>query len=1137
MTDERSHAQLTALAAAGLPAPARASCADSLKALPRPLRHPVPPANFGLALIATRNFIPFAKLTAQNFLMHHPEFQAFLLLVDGKPEDAEIFPEGHVVLLDDLNLHDAGWYAAKFTAAEFSNALKPCLLQYLSAGVDKVIYLDCDIVVFSHLTEMLDELATHDLVLIPHMMTPPDRPEQFWTRPSRADTFNAGLINAGCFGIRPARCADFLSTWEQMNLAPGAFYEPAGYQTDQQHLNWALVAMAGVTVLRDNRYNVAYWNLHERNLRSDVSSSGSALDARPRFHVDDRPLGFFHFSGYDIFDRQRISRHDGRHSVYNLPAIAEILNWYSDEILSCPSAGLMHESYGFDRLANGLPLNGFVRGILKKHEAWIPRFDGRSVAGADALCGFLMDPLPATGSLLPLVTAEIYERRPDLRNAFPGAHTAAAPLGFWRWFCRHASFEYEIGFLIDRFRRTLVSGNLIEFADRVRAVIGEDIRFLGVDRQVAADRLHDADEPEYAIQLLETQMEWFFFTDLSAALEIYTQRVGLQRSFPDILDRDHSAFCDWLSRHAPVEHGSPARLGDRFRRCTAAQSLGRIFSYLSRREDVAESFQDLLLSDDPEQLLRALIRDAASGLEYDLDDVLVLRFAHSTSRHLLVPLYLELPLIRMRSHTSRSPAAAFASLPEGVRHTDWAVRGCKLHASHFDRFESYLDEEMRRWSDTMGPKSRSVIGLLRTPKSGDPAMKLVGHAYRAAMKRADIGLTSASPGLAQRLTQRAQRPGVNIFGYFYSDIGVGESTRGLAQAVSLFRPVNPIPLCTSQLQSATVLSQLFQRFDYLSDTNVFVSYPHQVEDLLSMIRPEQLSGRRNIAHLAWEQKDGNPLWKEVYDRYDEIWTISEFASTSFRKMFPGRVRVVPNVVPFERFPGFKEAGTVRLTRDVLEYLFVFDANSSIERKNPEAVISAFIRAFKDTVHAKRVKLTLKINSMRRTEHAVRIRALLQQAAESGLAIAFDDRHLERAAMLRMIAEADCYVSLHRAEGFGYTMAEAMFYGVPVIASGYSGNLEYMTDDNSYLVPCKETFVAKPDGPFQRGSVWGEPDIDFAAALMRRVAEKPAEAKAIGERGTKTVIDKLGAAAIAEKIKSCFVPASSSRQNNLRQAAE
>jgi len=412
-----------ALAAVGLPSPARLPV-ELTPTIARPLApRTLPQVSHCLALIATRNFLPFAKMAARSFLAHHSEFQAFLLLVDGEPQDAAAFCEGHVVLLSDLSLENAGWYAAKFTASEFSNALKPAFLRYLSEFVETVFYMDSDILVCSRLTEMIDLADVGDLVLIPHMLKPFPRPEQFYTRPTRADIFHSGLINAGCFAISLSRTREFLTFWEEANFAPGAFYEGAGYQTDQQHLNWALVTVPGARVLRESRYNVAYWNLHERDFRVASTQNGT-----PQFEVDHKPLGFFHFSGYDIENRLRLSRHDERHSVYNLPAVAEILNWYSDQILACPTAELLHEPYGFDQLANGFQLSRFTRELLKKYETYAPRFNLETRTGADALCAFLMDPLPAAGSMLPLVAAAIYEARPDLQRSWPGRIPMCRPM-------------------------------------------------------------------------------------------------------------------------------------------------------------------------------------------------------------------------------------------------------------------------------------------------------------------------------------------------------------------------------------------------------------------------------------------------------------------------------------------------------------------------------------------------------------------------------------------------------------------------------------------------------------------------------------------------------------------------------------
>jgi len=1101
---------------AALPSPVRLDDGVGQCVLRTPIRQRQGHVRNGLALISTSNFLPFAKLTAKTFLTYHSDFEVFVLIVDGGQEQQAAFPEGTIVRLMDLGLRNAEWYSAKYTSSEFANALKPVFLSYLGQFVESVIYLDCDIAVFSPMTEMLTLLENHSLVLIPHMLTPAPRPEQFWVHPTRADTFHAGLINAGCFGARLGECEQFLQDWEEMNFATGAFFDGAGSQTDQQHLNWALISVPNVCVLTDDRYNVAYWNLHERDLRVSASDQGS------RFSVGGRPLAFFHFSGYDVHDRLRLSRHDSRHSVYNFPAVAELLNWYSDEILNSPCVRMLHAPYQFDRLANGLLLERFLRQILKKYETYIPKYDCQSVAGADALCGFLMDPLPATRSMLPLIAAEIYDARPDLQTAFPNAHTNSSA-EFLRWFFHHAGSDFGIGvqFLVDRFRRTLASDSVRGFAEEVLTVLNiSAFRFLGPDRVTAVHRLRVLGRGDLADSLGEAATEWVFFTDVSASLEIYLRRPDLQAAYPDILGEDHDGFVEWMVNHAPRELRCPAIVAERFRGRTSSACLPRIFSYLARQEHLAELCRASMLFDEIDLLLRALIRDAGEGLEYDLEDVVVFRFVHRNARHLLVPIYLELPYLRRQVGATRVQESNVAQLPAEIRAQVWARIGCEVHASCFERFESLLEEEVRKWSAKFLNRSGDVFEFLRDARRGRSALSMIELPYRTAIRRLPLD-DSLSEAYENRLISRRHKPGVNIFGFFASDIGVGESSRGLAQAISKIRPVNRIPLHTSQVQDGTKLTSLFQRFDYLTDTNVFVSYPHQREDLLSFVRPEQIAGRRNIVHLAWEQKDANPWWRVVYDRYDEIWTISNFAAIPFRKMFPDRVRVVLNVLDFDSFPKCEEEGHTRLGGDRLKFLFVFDAGSSMERKNPEAVIDAFVRAFKGTRHQRRVMLTLKVGGMSRPDHSARVARLKWKAALSGLDIRFDSRQLHRIDMLRMIASADCYVSLHRSEGFGYTMAEAMFYSVPVVASGYSGNLDYMTPENSFLVPCREVYVKNADGPFQRGSIWGEPDVDIAAELMRGVAEQPAIAMTLGKRGRETVTKMLDANAVAETVRTCF----------------
>jgi glycosyltransferase involved in cell wall biosynthesis len=1067
-----------------------------------------------LALIATRSHLPYAEFAARSFLVYHQDFRAFLLLVDGSEADRTLVPGVTVILLSDLGLPDSGWLAAKLDATEFSNALKPALLMYLANYGSKAIYMDCDIGVFARFDAMIAALETANIVLIPHMMALFPKPEEQWRHPNNADIFNSGLINAGCFGINLDNSKEFLEFWHDANILH-AWSPDEGRQTDQQFLNWALINCDNVHVLRDKSYNVAYWNLHERSLRCNNPDS-----LELNFEVEGHPLTFFHFSGFDPNDTLTLSRHDQRYSVYTLPSIALILEWYGSNLLAGPLAGLVHEPSRFDTLANGIRLNVFLRNILKRYDSYFPRFDTTTEAGADALCNFLMSPLPATGSRLPLVASVIYQARPDLQTGYAGAHTDLNPVGFIRWFYHHAGSEYGIESLISRFRHTLESDSLAGFTSATEKLLPESakgLRFLGAERRLAAAEFRIMGRPDLATVLLSGENEWFFFSDFSAILTLYAGRTDLQKIFPDLFGRSHQDFTKWLKEHGTAEHGLPVSVVNVFANKAEAKVLARLFSILSRREDLGAIAVEELLSDKPERLLRALIRESGEGLEYDLSDVEVILYLHQHNRAVLVPLYLELPAIRRRTLSSRTPEGRRALLPVPVDQ-DWVLDGCRMHAANFSPADVALEQEIKQLRSRMLKTGQDVISVLNASRLDVSAEQLT----RIAEKRAIRTMHAADSAFPGMVAQTNQTSGINLFGYFLANTGVGESSRGLARALSHITEVRRIPQFTGHLERSARIEQLFTHYDHHAKCNVFVSYPHASEDLLGLLPPEFTERRRNIIHLAWEQRDWNTHWRSIYGRYDEIWAISDFAAQPFREMFgSAKVRVVPNVLLVDDFPATSEAAAQRFTRPVFRFLFVFDANSSMERKNPEAVLAAFTAAFAGSALASQVELVLKVNNLNRPEHAGRVAKLRRAAAASGLSVTFDGRTLSRNEVLLLIASADCYVSLHRAEGFGYTMAEAMYLGVPVIASGYSGNLEYMTPDNSYLVPCTEQLVQLADGPFQRGSIWGDPDVGAAAEMMRRVVENRAEAREVGERGAASVRRQLLPEVVAEGLSSAL----------------
>lgn len=1073
-----------------------------------------------LALIATRNHLPFADLAARSFLQHHEEFRAFLLLVDGTEADRMVLPDVTVVLLADLALPEAGWLAAKLNATEFSNALKPVFLSYLGAFGSRAIYLDCDIAVFARFHTLIAALQTADLVLIPHMMALFPKPEEQWRHPNNADIFNSGLINAGGFGIDIPKTAGFLEFWRDANLAH-AWSSGEGRQTDQQFLNWALLFCENVHILRDKTYNVAYWNLHERSFRHVMQAPGAeagtgAGAGEPGFEVEAMPLSFFHFSGFDPADTLTLSRHDQRYSVYTLPSIALILEWYGRELALSPFAALTHEPYRFDTLANGIRLSTFLRDILKQYDVYVPRYDTTTVAGADALCAFLMTPLPATGSRLPLVAAAIYSSRPDLQTGYPRAHTDLEPVGFHRWFCQNAGTEYGIEPLITRFRRTLDSDSLAGFAGEIIKLLPQKARklqFLGPDRRLAVAELKILGRSDVADALMTGAAEWFFYSDFSAVLTIYLGRPDLRQGYPDIFGRSHRDFTFWLRHHGQEEHQLPAAGVAQFEQKSGPQVLARLFSILSRREDLGALAIEELLSEQPDRLIRALIRSAGDGLEYDLADLEAVCFLHRHNRAVLVPLYLELPAIRRRPISSRTAEGRRALLPVPLDQP-WVLEGCRLHELCFSPADAALEQEIRDLRNRMQTTGQDVFSVLNASRLDVSAGQLTRIAEKRATQRLrTAGLDTPPPA------PDSGPPGINLFGYFLANTGVGESSRGLARTLSLLTKVRQIPQFTAHLEQATQLEALFTHYDHHAETNLFISYPHAAEDMFGLLPPEFTERRRNIVHLAWEQRDWNTHWRSIYGRYDEIWSISEFAAHPFREMFGAeKVRVVPNVLLADDFPPTEEAAALRFTRPVFRFMFVFDANSSMERKNPEAVLAAFIAAFAGSVRAAEVELIFKVNNLGRPEHAARVAKLRRAAASSGLAISFDGRTLARNEVLNLIASADCYVSLHRAEGFGYTMAEAMYLGVPVIASCYSGNLEYMNAENSFLVPCTEQLVKVADGPFQRGSIWGDPDVAAAAEIMRGLVDNRAEARRVGESGAASVRRQLLPEVVAKGLR-------------------
>lgn len=253
---------------------------------------------------------------------------------------------------------------------------------------------------------------------------------------------------------------------------------------------------------------------------------------------------------------------------------------------------------------------------------------------------------------------------------------------------------------------------------------------------------------------------------------------------------------------------------------------------------------------------------------------------------------------------------------------------------------------------------------------------------------------------------------------------------------------------------------------------------------------EVLIRRPTIGQWAWETDVLPPTWLLGFQFLEEIWAFSTFVGDNLGRLSPVPVVVVPMAVEAPDASGVH----LPIARDDrFTFLFTFDFFSTLRRKNVGGLIEAFARAF---YPREGPRLLLKtINGRLRPQAEAELRRRIAGHPDIELV----DAYLEPAQNAALIARADCYVSLHRSEGFGLTLAEAMALGTPVIATGYSGNTDFTTPHNSYMVDWTATRVGPDCEIYPAEGSWAEPDLDHAAELMRRVWQRPEEALAKAEQ--------------------------------------
>jgi SAM-dependent methyltransferase len=424
---------------------------------------------------------------------------------------------------------------------------------------------------------------------------------------------------------------------------------------------------------------------------------------------------------------------------------------------------------------------------------------------------------------------------------------------------------------------------------------------------------------------------------------------------------------------------------------------------------------------------------------------------------------------------------------------------------------AYLDWALEHGEDEL----RLPVSLLRTETVlPNPQPTAAGKPVQAPETAAPAGSVSVpAPPVPHAAGADGARHGlargVNVVGYFRSEVGVGEAARQMVSALDTAGvPVLP-------MHGATIpLSRQGHAFEYLEPkearypVNIICMNADALPDFVARTPSEFFAGRYSAGLWFWEVSSAPPdAWANSFAALDEVWAPTRHIAETLREVSP--IPVVQVRLPIEM------PATTPLSRAALGlpdgflFMFSFDYLSVFKRKNPLAVIDAYTSAFSEEED---VALVIKcINHQHDPEH----HNDLLVAADVRRDIIVVDEYLDPPVKDALAATCDCYVSLHRSEGFGLTMAESMYQGKPVIATGYSGNMDFMTHDNSYPIRFKLVEIGDGAEPYPAEGVWAEPDIEHAAATMRKVFDDQDAARLRGHQAAASIRETHSARAAGE----------------------
>ena len=363
---------------------------------------------------------------------------------------------------------------------------------------------------------------------------------------------------------------------------------------------------------------------------------------------------------------------------------------------------------------------------------------------------------------------------------------------------------------------------------------------------------------------------------------------------------------------------------------------------------------------------------------------------------------------------------------------------------------------------------------------------------------------------------------VNVWGHLSGGFGLGEGARCTVRSLKeagIRVQLRDLPLVTHPIdhnltESRQTLHNLRPAAIDLIHTN-----PNILQATDGLQDKLELQAPLRIGFWAWELEDFPTGWESGFAGLDQIWCPSSFTATSIGNCSPIPVTPLPHLINWQQAHRIQQKRKQRSRNHPMTCFFACDLWSTLGRKNPEGVISAFQEAFPKIASAEmssyEARLLLKLSSADQFPEITN-KLIEKIAGDSRITLITD--HLSTEEMVNLWSSIDILIHLHRSEGFGLLMAEAMAAGIPVIATGYSGNLDYMRPGSAALIPYQFTTITTPQGDYRPGWRWAEPDLEQAAKQLRHLATNESFRTHLGEQGYSSVKDYLSPTRLARQVK-------------------